>query len=161
MTYYFDMDGVLADFHSAYRVNKAVALHRDSMAKLSPFAHNIKLARNLIAKKETVYILTKAANEEAKQGKLDWLKQYIPEIDKNHFICIVGYGKKIDYIRESGILFDDDKRNIREWEKGGQKGYYLEEKGENIKLQEKRRKPLFFLSMNVYNLFTLWVQNCS
>ena len=128
MTYYFDMDGVLADFHSTY-TERAQALSRDYLANLAPFIENVKTVRNLIAHGEQVYILTKAANEDAKAGKIDWLAKYIPEITAKQFICIVGSGRKVDYIREAGILVDDDIKNIRQWVKGGFEGYLVEAKG--------------------------------
>ena len=128
MTYYFDMDGVLADFHSTY-TERAQALSRDYLANLAPFVENVKTVRNLIVHGEKVYILTKAANEDAKAGKIDWLAKYIPEITVEQFICIVGSGRKVDYIREAGILVDDDIKNIRQWVKGGFEGYLVETKG--------------------------------
>ena len=128
MTYYFDMDGVLADFHSTY-TERSQALSRDYLANLAPFVENVKTVRNLIAHGEKVYILTKAANDDAKAGKIDWLAKYIPEITAEQFICIVGYGRKVDYIREAGILVDDDIKNIRQWVKGGFEGYLVETKG--------------------------------
>ena len=128
MTYYFDMDGVLSDFHSTY-TERAQAFSRDYLANLAPFVENVKTVRNLIAHGEQVYILTKAANEAAKAGKIDWLAKYIPEITAEQFICIVGYGRKVDHIREAGILVDDDIKNIRQWVKGGFEGYLVETKG--------------------------------
>ncbi len=128
-TYYFDMDGVLANFHKAYKEDRAVALKRNAMATLEPFEENVALVRNMVAHGENVYILTKAANEGARQGKVDWLAQYIPEIDEEHFICIVGHGKKVDFIREDGVLVDDDKKNLNPWAKAGHEVYFVEEKG--------------------------------
>ena len=128
-TYYFDMDGVLANFHKAYKEDRAVALKRNAMATLEPFEENVALVRNMVAHGENVYILTKAANEGARQGKIDWLAQYIPEIDEEHFICIVGHGKKVDFIREDGVLVDDDKKNLNPWAKAGHEVYFVEEKG--------------------------------
>ena len=128
MTFYFDMDGVLADFHSHY-TNRAQALSREYLANLAPFTENVQTVRNLIAHGEQVYILTKAANEEAKEGKIEWLARYIPELVAEKFICIVGSGRKVDYIREAGVLVDDDPKNIRQWVKGGYEGYLVETKG--------------------------------
>ena len=134
MTYYFDMDGVLANFHKAYANNKGVALSRNGMANLEPFAENVATVRNLINKGERVYILTKAANENGKAGKVEWLAKYIPEVTSERFICIVGHGKKIDYIREDGMLIDDDSKNTKPWEMAGQVAYLLTEKGEAVTL---------------------------
>lgn len=133
MTYYFDMDGVLANFHKeAYSF--ANAINRDWIANLDPFMNNVKIVRNLIAKGERVYILSKAARETAKMGKIDWLARYIPEMTIENIIIIVGNGKKIDYIKEDGILVDDDMKNIRPWVKAGQKAIHLEVKGATITL---------------------------
>ena len=133
MTYYFDMDGVLANFHKeAYSF--ANAINRDWIANLEPFMNNVEIVRNLIAKGEKVYILSKAARETAKMGKIDWLARYIPEMTIENIIIIVGNGKKIDYIKEDGILVDDDMKNVRPWVKAGQKAIYLEVKGATIAL---------------------------
>jgi 5'(3')-deoxyribonucleotidase len=96
---------------------------------------NVKIIRDLLANKKSVYILTKAISEEAKQGKLDWLARYIPELDTKRVIVIVGNGKKVDYMRtKTGILIDDDIKNTRPWEKAGHKAITLEYKGQTITL---------------------------
>ena len=132
--FYFDMDGVIANFHKDFDYRKRVqqALNRTWIANLDPFMDNINVMKELIANEEKVYILTKAANEAAKLGKIDFLKKYIPEFDLNCFICIVGSGKKIDYIKEDGVLIDDDKKNLRQWEKAGQPVYFVEVKGQKV-----------------------------
>ena len=95
---------------------------------------NVNTLNALIASGETCYILTKAANEDARDGKIDWLAKYVPAMDAEHFICIVGYGRKIDYIREDGILIDDDEKNTKQWIKGGQIAIHLEVRGEAVTL---------------------------
>lgn len=132
--YYWDMDGVLADFHKAYAVNRATALRRDTMAALEPFQHNVDKLNKLIADGAVCYILTKAANDAAKLGKLDWLAAHIPALDMEHFICIVGHGRKVDFIREEGVLIDDDVKNTRQWEKAGHASIHLEVKGQVVEL---------------------------
>ena len=133
-TYYWDMDGDLANFHKAYAANKGVALSRKGMAELEPFTENIQTLRKQIAAGALVYILTKAANEDGKAGKLDWLARFIPEMTAERFICIVGSGRKVDHIREDGILVDDDPKNTRQWEKAGHKALLLTYKGEAVTL---------------------------
>lgn len=130
MTYYFDMDGVLADFHrEAYSYMNAI--NREWIANLLPFMGNVEVVRNLLAHGHKVYILTKAASEEAKAGKIDWLNKYLPEVVGN-FICIVGNGKKVDYIREAGTLVDDDPKNLRPWAKAGYEVLFVEHKGQTV-----------------------------
>ena len=133
MTYYWDMDGVLANFHKAYATDKAVALKRNAMANLEPFAENVETLRSLIAAGHTCYILTKAANADGAQGKVEWLTKYVPEMDKAHTI-IITKGRKVDNIREDGILVDDDSANTRQWEKAGHKAILLTEKGEAVRV---------------------------
>lgn len=93
MVYYFDMDGVLCNFHKEpYKYENAIST--EWIANLDPFPHNVAIARNLITQGATVYILTMAASESAREGKIKWLAHYIPEIDSQHFICIIKQGKK-------------------------------------------------------------------
>ena len=115
MTYYWDMDGVLANFHKAYATDKAVALKRNAMANLEPFAENVETLRSLIAAGHTCYILTKAANADGAQGKIEWLAKYIPEMDEAHII-IITKGRKVDNIREDGILV---RRGSVFWRRAG------------------------------------------
>ena len=133
MTYYFDMDGVLSNFHKEpYKYENAI--NREWIANLDPFMANIETVKRLIAEGTVVYILTKAASESAKQGKIDWLAKYLPEISLKNFICLVGRGRKVDFIREEGVLVDDDKRNTIPWEKAGHKVILLASKGETVRL---------------------------
>lgn len=134
MTYYFDMDGVLANFHKAYAENKAVAMNRKAMAELEPFTENVATVRRLIAEGVKVYILTKAACEAGREGKVEWLAKFIPEITAEMFICIVGHGRKVDFIREAGVLVDDDPKNTRPWVKAGYEAITLTAKGEAVAL---------------------------
>lgn len=130
-TYYFDMDGVLANFHKE-PYNFKNAINRDWIANLDPFMENVNTVRKLIADGNKVYILSKAARETAKAGKIDWLAKYIPEMKKENIIIIVGNGKKVDYIKEAGILVDDDMKNIRPWTKVGYEAIFVETKGAPI-----------------------------
>ena len=132
-TYYFDMDGVLANFHKE-PYSFANIISREWIANLEPFMENVKIVRNLIAKGEKVYILSKAARETSKMGKIEWLARYIPELKAENIIIIVGNGKKVDYIKEDGILVDDDIKNINPWIKAGHPAIHVEIKGMTITL---------------------------
>jgi 5'(3')-deoxyribonucleotidase len=132
-TYYFDMDGVIANFHKE-PYNYKNAISREWIANLEPFMDNVTVVRNLIAQGNNVYILSKAAKETSKQGKIEWLARYIPELVEENIIIIVGNGKKVDYMREEGILIDDDMKNVRPWIKAGHEAIYLEVKGMRISL---------------------------
>ena len=133
MTYYIDMDGVIANFHKE-PYNYSNAINREWIASLEPFVHNIDIIKNIIKAKHNVYILSKAASEEAKQGKIEWLHKYLPEINITNIIIIIGNGKKVDYIQEQGILVDDDMKNCRPWGKAGMTYIHLETKGQKIEL---------------------------
>lgn len=130
--YYFDMDGVIANFHKEpYKY--ANAINREWIANLEPFMDNVNLIRSLIQNGKSVYILSKAASESARLGKIDWLAKYIPELKINRIIVIVGNGKKVDFMRtKTGVLVDDDIKNIRPWIKAGHKAVHLAVKGETI-----------------------------
>lgn len=133
--YYFDMDGVLADFHTAYAQDKGTAMSRAKMASLKPFTKTVELVKSLIKDGKSVYINSLAANEQNKQGKLEWLAKYLPELNPSHIIIIVGYGKKADYMKtKTGTLVDDKLANCKQWTKlTGQPAVWVEEKG-NVNL---------------------------
>lgn len=133
MTYYWDMDGVLANFHKAFASDRAVALKREAMANLEPFVENVATLRALIATGNTCYILTKAANADGAMGKVEWLARYIPELTADKII-IITKGRKVDNMKEEGVLVDDDMANIRQWNKAGYEAIYVATKGEAVTL---------------------------
>jgi 5'(3')-deoxyribonucleotidase len=132
--YYFDMDGVLADFHGAYTY-RAQALSYDFIVNLAPFVANINTAKALIAKGHKVYISSLAASEDAKRAKIDWLAKYLPEIPAYRIVIIVGHANKAEHMKtKDGILIDDKASNCRQWEKAGHKAICLTTKGEAVSL---------------------------
>lgn len=132
--YYFDVDGVLANFHKE-PFSFRNAINREWISNLEPFIENVNLVRELLANKKSVYIITKAASEQAKLGKLDWFQKYIPELDTKRIIVIVGSGNKANYMKtKHGILIDDDIKNCKQWAKAGHEYIHLEIKGQPIAL---------------------------
>ena len=75
----------------------------------------------------------KAANADGAQGKVDWLKKYVPAMDTDHII-IITKGRKVDHMKEEGILIDDDMTNCKQWNKAGYTSIYLETKGQKVEL---------------------------
>jgi 5'(3')-deoxyribonucleotidase len=133
--YYFDMDGVLCNFHKEpYKYENAT--NREWIANLDPFIDNVNLVRKLITEGKSVYILTAGANNEARKGKLDWLAKYIPELNKKRFICIVGSkGRKVDKRKtKGGMLIDDKMANLKPWAKEGLPIYWVKERGARVEL---------------------------
>lgn len=129
--YYFDMDGVLANFHKE-PYTYAKAINREWIANLEPFPEAIATVKNLIAEGKSVYISSLAASEAAKLGKMDWLAKYLPEIPKSHIIIIVGSGKKAEFMKtKTGTLVDDKASNCKQWTKiSGQPHIWVEVKGQ-------------------------------
>lgn len=128
--YYFDIDGVLANFHKE-PYSYVNAISREWIANLEPFTEAIEVVRNLIADGKSVYINSLAASEEAKLGKIDWLAKYLPEIPKSHIIIIVGNGKKAEFMKtKTGTLVDDKASNCRQWTRiSGQPHIWVEQRG--------------------------------
>lgn len=130
--YYFDMDGVLANFHKT-PYNRYNAMSYKFIYELEPFTNNINVIKNLISKGHKVYISSLCASENAKRAKIDWLAKYLPEIPSYRIIIIVGSGKKVEHMKtKDGILIDDKLANCRQWEKAGHPAIWLEEKGATV-----------------------------
>lgn len=134
--YYFDVDGVLADFHSAYNpANRAESLTYKFIRNLKAFTANVQIVKELIARGEQVYISTIVANENTRKARIEWLAEYLPEVPAEHIITIMGYGNKAEHMMTAdGILVDDKKANCRQWEKAGHEALWLEVKGATLSL---------------------------
>lgn len=131
--YYFDVDGVLADFHSVYdNKNRAKSLTYGFIRELKPFMENIKVIRQLLAEGNDVYISSMVANEATKQARMDWLAEFLPEVDEDHIILLMK-GRKVDHMKTAdGVLVDDKEANCKQWMKAGHKAVFLQVKGAKV-----------------------------
>lgn len=127
--YYFDMDGVLANFHE-HKNGWMLAGEYDFIRNLAPFVESIALVNDMINKGYKVYILSLCRNEEAKRAKIDWLKQYIPSLKAENIIILIGNAKKVENMKtRTGVLVDDKETNIKQWRKKGLKAVYVKNRG--------------------------------
>lgn len=132
--YYFDVDGVLANFHEVKDGWRYATTYK-FIRNLKPFMNNINFVKELIAQGENVYISSLVASVPAEMARIEWLAEYLPELKKENIILLQGTTKKYEHIKtDDGILIDDKEVNCRQWTKAGYKAVWLEEKGGNIDL---------------------------
>ena len=121
---FLDMDGTIARF------NVRNALER--FANEKNFFKNLKAYKginiiNELAKENNIYIISASPNESADNDKIEWLKQYLPNLPKENItICRIGENKanviqnKYNItIDKECLLLDDYTKNLVEWEQYG------------------------------------------
>lgn len=124
---YFDMDGTIADFYNVngwlnsleryetkpYRVAKPLVNMRE-------LAREIKRVQNIGYKVGIISWLSKTGTEDfnarVTKTKKEWLKKHLGSVTFDT-IHIVKYGTP-KYTLGEGILFDDETKNRKDWEKG-------------------------------------------
>lgn len=117
ITYYCDMDGVVANFDKEPNAVERFKVEPDFFETLEPITANIEFIKHLVDKGERVIILSASPNNNADKAKKVWLKKHMPFI-KNRNIIIMRVGQnKADFVKTKGtnILFDDYAKNVNEW----------------------------------------------
>lgn len=126
---WFDMDGTIANLYGVENwLEKLEAEDASPYREAAPLVNLSALARqlNLLHRAgHTIGIIswtskngTESYNEAVKRAKLAWLKKHLPSV-KWSTIHIVPYGtNKWETAGESGILFDDELKNLKTWRNG-------------------------------------------
>lgn len=136
MTYWIDMDGVLAIYErDAYAGEHPVWLHKGShyYRHLQPDPKMIEVLRALDMQKENhVCILSTLSNKGAMflehyEDKAAWLKEHCPFLDvERQFVPVISSKRNIaEFLKVShtltpnDVLIDDFNKNLIEWQNAG------------------------------------------
>lgn len=128
MTFYFDMDGTIADL---YGVDGWLSdLENEKVrpyVEARPLVDCERLIQAIVFLKAEGYRFSviswtsKTASaeyrKEIRKAKVEWIKKYFPNcFDEIH---VVKYGTPKHWIaKDKGILFDDEEKNRTSWNKG-------------------------------------------
>lgn len=126
-TFYFDMDGTLADFYGVENWLTYLERHQTKpYREAKPLINMKKLARKINKLQKQGYKfgivswLSKdndpAYAQKVTEAKLKWLQKHCGSVTWDE-IHIVPYGtpKSTVVLDPMGVLFDDEEQNIREW----------------------------------------------
>lgn len=125
-TIYFDMDGTIANLYGVEGwlddlINSRVRPYAEAtpMLNFSVFARQLHRLQNCGYRIGIVSWLSKSGTEEynarVTETKKEWLAKHLPSVEWDE-INIVAYGTpKSTVVSESGILFDDEIPNRKEW----------------------------------------------
>lgn len=125
MRIFVDMDGTLAKWKNV-EFNK---LYEEGYYRnLEPNQELLNEVNKLIEQKEDIYILSAYLTESkyAKKEKEEWIKQYLPNLEKEKQIFVPYGTNKAKYLKENyspitkeDYLVDDYTKNLNEWESYG------------------------------------------
>lgn len=128
MTYYFDMDGTIADLYGIENwLDYLLKEDTYPYAEAKPLVDCEKLRKIMEKKKLEGYSFgiiswtskkgTKEYNKKVRKSKLAWLEKYFPDCFSE--IHIIKYGTPKHWVAKNhGILFDDEEPNRKKWNKG-------------------------------------------
>ncbi len=127
ITLNFDMDGTIANLYGVENwLEMLIAENTAPYAIAKPLVHLSTLARYLNILQANGYNLaivswlsksgSEAYNEAVTAAKLNWLKKHLPSVNWDA-IHIIPYGTpKSNFINTAlDVLFDDEERNLRDW----------------------------------------------
>ena len=126
---YFDMDGTIADLYGVEGwLDDLIAENTRPYAEAKPLLNLSLLARYIHKAQKMGYIVgviswlsksgTPEYNKALTEVKREWLKKHLPSVEWDE-IHIVEYGTPKSTCRTcTGILFDDEERNLKEWGAG-------------------------------------------
>ena len=139
-TIYFDMDGTLANLYGVRDwLPKLRAEDPSPYMDACPMLRLSQLARQLNALQRQGYHIgiiswlskesTRAYDVEVTIAKTEWLKAHMPSVTWDE-IHIVPHGvpkSEAAHIQPFDILFDDEQKNLDEWEQAGGWGFFPDE----------------------------------
>lgn len=120
--FFIDMDGTLAKWNDVQFEN---LFEKGYYLNLEPNINVVKTVKTLLNHEQDVYILSAYLEESkyARDEKILWLQQYLPELPKEKYILLPYGEEKSKYIKgeinKDDILLDDYTKNLLEWEKTG------------------------------------------
>lgn len=121
----FDMDGTLADFYNVEGwLDNLIESNPRPYAEAKPLFNFSALARQIHRLQNKGYEIniiswlskngTEEFNQKVTEVKKEWLKKHLPSVQFDN-ITIVKYGTPKSTCG-TGILFDDEERNRKEWQ---------------------------------------------
>lgn len=128
MKVWFDMDGTIADLYAVDGwLNKLrnydASPYRDAkpLVNLSTLARLLNLVQSKGHEIGVISWCSKCSTSDydraVAQAKREWLATHLPSVEWDA-ILIVPYGTNKYTVCKSGILFDDEERNLKEWLNG-------------------------------------------